>query len=342
MRNVSYRLSPIQEGMLFHHIQNPHTGVDIEQLVCSLPEAVDVDCLRSACQKLVDRHAVLRTSLSWEKLDRPMQSVLPQVEVPFVVIDLTEHTADARRERVEGFYEEDRISGIRLDEAPLCRFTLFKLGASDYKLIFTFHHVAMDGRSFPSILNELFAAYDAQREGKSVDLPQPRPYSDCINWLETVDLGKAERFWREYLNGFVLANQVPALDPSKTNAAGHGAEEIVLSLETTEALRKFAAREGVTLNTVVQGAWALMVSRYSASSDVAFGATRACRSFAKDTADMVGTFINTLPVRVRVEGSERLSDWLKGIRGWRPFRPGARCRTGPPCLKASWSSTTTN
>src|ERR1700733_314435 len=213
MHNASYRLSPIQEGMLFHHIQNPHTGVDIEQLVCTLPEAVDVDALRYACQRLVDRHSVLRTSLSWEKLETPIQSVHPQVEAPFHLIDLTPLDPDRRQERFNGFFEENRITGIRLDQAPLCRFTLIKLGASDFTLIVTFHHVAMDGRSFPRILNELFAEYDARREGKSVDFPEGKPYTEYLDWLDILDLGKSERFWRQYLSGFVLANQVPELDP---------------------------------------------------------------------------------------------------------------------------------
>ena len=314
MHTVSYRLSPIQEGMLFHHIQDPHTGVDIEQLVCTLSEAVDTDSLRRACQKLVDRHAALRTRLSWEKLETPVQFVEPKVEVPFEIVDLSAMTPQARQERLGGFYEEDRITGILLNTAPLCRFTLIKLAASDYRLVFTFHHVAMDGRSFPSVLNELFTSYDAERAGTEVSFPEPRPYTDYIQWLETLDMGQAERFWREYLNGFVLANQVPVLDPSNTPELGRGDQEIVLSLETTEALRKVAAREGVTLNTIVQGTWAFMLSRYAASSDVVFGATRACRSFGGDTASMVGTFINTLPVRIHLEGSEPLFAWLKGIR----------------------------
>ncbi len=314
MHSLSHRLSPIQEGMLFHHIQDPHTGVDIEQLVCSLEEAVDVDALRHACQKLVNRHPALRTRLTWEKLERPEQFVESKVETPFEIIDLSAMAPEPRLQRLEGFYEEDRITGILLNRAPLCRFTLIKLADTDYRLIFTFHHVAMDGRSFPTVLNELFTDYDAERAGTEISHPERRPYTDYITWLDHLDLSKAERFWREYLNGFVLANQVPVLDPMSARELGRGDEEIVLSLETTEALRKVAAREGITLNTIVQGAWALMISRYSASNDVVFGATRACRSFGGDTATMVGTFINTLPVRIQVEGSEPLFAWLKGIR----------------------------
>jgi natural product biosynthesis luciferase-like monooxygenase protein len=314
MHRAPYRLSPIQEGMLFHYIQDPHAGVDVEQLVCSLPEAVDVHSLSSACRKLVARHPVLRTSLQWENVDRPLQSVQPQVETPFETTDLSSLDPESQRRHVERFLEQDRIAGFALDRAPLCRFSLFKLGASDYKLIFTFHHAAMDGRSFPIVLNELFGEHDALGRGTAIDFPPARLYSEYIDWLDTVDLGKAERFWRDHLRGFVLGNQIPVLDPSDAPASERGEEEAVLSFDTTEALRKLAAREQVTLNTLVQGAWALLLSRYTASSDVVFGATRACRGFAPDAANMVGTFINTLPVRIRVEGAELVSGWLKGIR----------------------------
>jgi natural product biosynthesis luciferase-like monooxygenase protein len=300
--------------MLFHHIQDPRSGVDIEQLVCSLHEAVNADSLRRACQKLVERHAVLRTSLSWEKLERPMQFVHPQVETFLDFADLTTIAPEAQQEHLDNFLEVDRTGGFKLDQAPTCRFTLLQFGPSDYKLVWTFHHVALDGRSFPIVLNELFALYDADRAGTELTLPQPRPYSEYINWLDTLDLSKAERFWREHLNGFVLANQVPALEPVTPGESGRGDEEIILPVETTDALRKFATGAGVTLNTMVQGAWALMLSRYTASNDVVFGATRACRSFAPDAAEIVGTFINTLPVRVRMEGSELWSTWLKDIR----------------------------
>jgi natural product biosynthesis luciferase-like monooxygenase protein len=314
MQPVTYRLSPIQEGMLFHHIQNANLGVDIEQLICCLPEAIDADALRHACRKLVERHPVLRTSFHWEKLERPMQSVQVQADPPFQVIDLCSMDSAAQHTQLERFLEEDRVAGFALDQAPLCRFCLFQLSSSEFRLVWTFHHAALDGRSFPIVLNELFNRYDAQRAGAGIDLPQASPYSDYITWLETLDLSKAERFWREYLSGFAVANQVPALDPVGSTESGRDEDEIIFSSETTVALRKLAAREGITPNTIVQGAWALILSRYTASNDVVFGATRAGRSFAPDGGNMVGTFINTLPVRIRVDASDLLSTWLKGIR----------------------------
>ena len=315
MLSAGCRLAPIQEGMLFHHIQDAHSGVDIEQLVCSFDQAVDASSLQDACQKLVDRYDVLRTSFHWEGVAQPMQRVSAGVGALFSITDLTALSAQAQCAHLDGFLEEDRRAGFELDTPPLCRFRLFQLGVSDCKLVWTFHHAILDGRSFPIVLNELFALYDGKRAGVELQLPTPRPYCDYIAWLDTLELSRAERFWKEYLSGFVLANQVPAMNSAAATETGRGEQEIILSPAATEALRKRAAREEITLNTILQGAWALILSRYTASNDVVFGATRACRNFSADAADRVGAFINTLPVRVPVDGDQVLSKWLKGIRG---------------------------
>ncbi|HTC90734.1 MAG TPA: MupA/Atu3671 family FMN-dependent luciferase-like monooxygenase [Bryobacteraceae bacterium] len=314
MHSAWYRLAPIQEGMLFHHIQDAHSGVDIEQLVCTFNQAVDASSLRDACQKLVDRHDVLRTSFHWENLAQPMQRVSPGVEPFFSTVDLTALSAEAQRAHLDGFLEEDRRAGFALDTPPLCRFSLFQLSGTACQLVWTFHHAILDGRSFPIVLNELFALYDNHRAGVEIQLPTARPYSQYIAWLDTLDLSRAERFWKEYLRGFVLANPIPAMDPLPAGESGRGELEISLCAATTQALRERAAREEITLNTIVQGAWALILSRYTASNDVVFGATRSCRGFSTDAAERVGAFINTLPVRVQLDGDQVLSKWLKGIR----------------------------
>jgi len=308
------RLSPIQAGMLFHSIQDPHSGVDIEQLVCSLDEAVDAGQLRRACEQLVARHGVLRTSFHWEDREQAGQTVSERVDVPFQLQDLSSLPAEAQNDFLERELEADRVAGFDMDQAPLCRFSLFRLAPEKYTLVWTFHHAVMDGRSFPIVLSELFDLYDAFRARVPLALLQRPSYRIYLDWLDTQDPSASEPFWREYLRGFFLATQIPALDGISAGDSGYGAQEVCLPADTTAVLREFAAAHGVTLNTLVQGAWALLLSRYTGSNDVVFGATRACRSFCPDAAEMVGAFINTLPLRVRVDSSARLPDWLKEIR----------------------------
>jgi amino acid adenylation domain-containing protein/non-ribosomal peptide synthase protein (TIGR01720 family) len=185
--------------------------------------------------------------------------------------------------------------------------------------LWTFHHALLDGRSFPIVLREVFLCYEAIRDGREASLPAPRPYADYIAWLRTQDLGRAEAFWRSTLKGFSAPTPVPGhrATVGDVGAApeGRGVHELQLASETTARLSAFAREHGVTLNTLVQAAWGLLLQRYSGESEVVFGVTRACRRSALDGAeDMVGLFINTLPVRVAVDGDARLGPWLRSLR----------------------------
>jgi amino acid adenylation domain-containing protein len=310
---ASYRLSSMQEGMLFHYLRNAGSGVDIEQLVCTLPEAIDSSALRRACQALVQRYDVFRTRFQWENVPQPVQNVCVTAEAAFDVTDVSHLAPEVQEARIKEYLEEDRATGFPLDQAPMTRFTLFRQGSSQYKFIWTFHHVVMDGRSFPIVLRELFDLYEAERTSSGVNLPEQRPYFEYIRWLETLDHSKAEGFWRKHLEGFGSATQIPALD-GVSETPGRAEMELRLSKEATEALRTIAAREGFTLNNIVQGAWGLVLAQQSASKDVVFGVTRACRSFSPHAGEMVGIFINTLPLRIRAESGQRLYDWFREIR----------------------------
>jgi natural product biosynthesis luciferase-like monooxygenase protein len=310
--NHSYRLSPMQEGMLFHHLQAPGSGVDVEQLVISLHEPIDIDALRYAWATIVERHAVMRSSFQWEDCPQPIQIVHTGVDLPFQVMDWSGWARDRQAEGLNRFLEQDRLAGFDWDRAPLMRVTLFRLAPDHYKLVWSFHHALLDGRSFHIVLDEIFRAYDARRQGQQVQFSAVRPYADYVRWMEALDLSKAEHFWRGVLQDFSATTPFPSVEGGEVGVSGE--QEIRLSKETTDALRGLSQREGLTLNTVVQGAWALLLSRYSGTKDVVFGATRACRSFSDDAASMVGTFINTLPVRVQVSDDMPLFPWLRELR----------------------------
>ena len=309
----SYFLSPMQEGMLFHSLHQPSAGFDIEQLVCSLPEHIESTALKWAAEQVVNRHAVFRTSFKWLLVREPIQVVEATADVTFVSDDLSGFPPMVQTEQVERYLEDDRRKGFAMDRAPLTRFALFRLAEQHYKLIWTFHHALLDGRSFVTILNELFALYEARRESRELHLPPPIPYGGYIEWLKRRDPALSEGYWRETLKGFRQATPLVALDGAGVES-GHGEEEIRLPEAITDALRKIAAREEVTLNTVVQGAWALLLGRYSNSDDVVCGVTRACRGTFPDAASIVGVFINTLPLRVSIRSGVSLFPWLRQIR----------------------------
>ena len=306
-------LTSMQEGMLFHHLQAEGSGVDHEQLVCSFHHPIDVEALKDSWQKLAERHAVMRTSFQWENCLRPVQIVHDQVRLPFEVIDLRKVSAPDQERELHRYLEQDRGAGFEWERAPLMRFALFHLADNDHRLVWSFHHAILDGRSFPIVLNEACQIYDAMLQDQQVDLQPLRQYSDFVRWLEEQDLSKAESYWRKTLQDFTAPTSLSALEKG-SGESGHGEEEIRLAKQVTESLRALATREGLSLNTIVQGAWALVLSRYSGAKDVVFGATRACRGFSSDAPAMVGTFINTLPVRVAISDEMPLIAWLRQIR----------------------------
>ena len=307
----SYPLSPLQQGMLFHAVSAPSSGVDIEQIVCTLRQPVDAAALESAWRKVADRHAILRSAFRWD--DEPVQEVFAETELSWLEEDLRMLPASHREQHFVTFLADDRSRGFAMNEAPLFRLTWFHFAEHEARLVWTFHHALLDGRSFLIVLREVFAFYFAEVSGTALDLPQPRPFRDHIDFLQSHQGGGSEGYWREMLRGFTAPTPL-VVDglPGCAKTPGQADYERRLSRSATDALRAFAATNALTLNTVVQGAWALLLSRYSGEKDIVFGATRACRRSSVESAtEMVGLFINTLPVRTQPRDDLRLVPWLQ-------------------------------
>jgi natural product biosynthesis luciferase-like monooxygenase protein len=314
---VSYPLSPMQQGMLYHNLAR-ESGVDIEQIVCSLREDLNVEAFENAWADVAGRYEVFRTSFAWEGLDEPVQRVQPHVALALDVQDWRKLSGAEQQERLNAFLEQDRGRGFNLNQAPFVRLTLLRLGEADYTFIWTLSHAMMDGRSFTQVLAEVFDSYDARRDDRTVAPESPRDYRDYIDWLHNRDATRDESFWRRMLKGFTAPTPLPATRPSgveNSQRGDRGEQSIELPVATTSTLRVLAEQSGLTLNTMVQGAWALLLSRYSGERDVVFGATRACRRSSVEGADsMVGLFINTVPMRVQVSPGKPLLEMLTEIR----------------------------
>jgi len=314
---ASYPLSPIQLGMLFHGLLEPQSGADIEQIVCTLQEDLDVKSLIQAWETVVAQHPILRTSFKWDGLDQPLQEVYQNVPLPLAQHDWRNLSPIEQCDRHISHLQADRQRGFDLTYAPLMRLALFRLADAEYRLIWTFHHILLDGRSFVLLLQEIFDCYQAIRQGQGVSLPTSRPYQDYIEWLQQQDSSKAKDFWQHLLKGFSTPTPLLTIQASShlLERGEHGAEEIRLSTVLTTALQSLAKQHDITPNTLVQGAWALLLSRYSGEDDVVFGAIRACRrTTLEGTESMIGLLINTLPVRVQVPAEAPLLPWLKDLR----------------------------
>ena len=324
-----YPLSPMQQGMLFHSIYAAGSSMYFEQMSCVLEGEVNGIAFEQAWQAVVDRHSVLRSSFIWEELDAPVQIVNRRVEIPLTHYDWRTFPAGEQSARLQCLLQDDREQGFDFAQPPLMRLTLVRLSEERHQLVWSHHHLLFDGWSLPLLLKEVFASYDALLRNEPLHLPAPRPYRDYIHWLQQQDMAGAEVFWRERLRGFhtptqltveqrIVARDARAESDDNTHDSsdqGQGERRISLTEEATAQLQALARQHQLTLNTIVQGAWALLLSRYSGNQDVVFGATVSGRpAELSGVEQMLGLFINTLPVRVVVNGEQPVVEWLRRLQ----------------------------
>ncbi len=315
----AYNLSPMQQGMLFHSLYAPAYGVYVEQVSALFEGNLDVIAFEQTWQQVVDRHPCLRTAFVWEDLKNPLQVVGRRVQLPIVMHDWQYMTAEEQQQGIQELLQAEQIRGFELSKAPLMRLTLIQLAKTSYQFIWSHHHLLLDGWSTSLLLNEVFAIYEATCQNQTLHLTKPRPYRDYIAWLQQQSLSTAETFWRETLRGFQVATSF-SIDNvfNKTNAVSeiaHNEQHINLSTATTNALQALARQHQLTLNTLVQGAWAILLSRYSGETDVVFGTTVSGRPTSLSGSEtMVGLFINTLPVRVKIASAQSLLPWLQQLQ----------------------------
>ncbi|MEH2443379.1 non-ribosomal peptide synthetase [Nostoc sp.] len=309
-----YPLSPMQEGMLFHTLYEPESGVYFEQLSFTLHGNLDISAFERAWAKVVERHPVLRTLFVWENRTQPLQVVLKKVNLPWTNLDWCSLSPIEQEEQLEIFLESDRNKGFALEKAPLIRCTLIKLAAETYKFIESSHHLLTDGWCLPIIYKEAFAFYEAFKIGKDLYLPPTRPYSDYIAWLQQQDKNQAIAYWQKALSGFIAPTPLVKgqILPSNSQQKKTSQEfSLHLSATATATLKSLAQKHHITISTFVTGAWALLLSRYSSEKDIIFGATVSGRPpTLSGVESMVGLFINTLPVRVQVDSKSELLPWL--------------------------------
>ena len=320
MKNVEdvYPLSPMQEVMLLHAVSAPRDDVLFNQFCYEIHGQLDPSRLRSAIQQVIARHPIARTAFVWENLKQPLQVVRRVVDVPFEFLDWSDRSPAEQLAGVEAFRRADRHLGFTLTKVPLLRFTLMRLAPDSHYLVCSCHHLLMDRWCLGIFWQEAFTFYTSATEPDPVSMEQVRGFRDYINWIQGQDRSKAERYWCAALKGFTIPTPVTAAAESPNGGQTHTEPSgcpIELSVDETRALRTFARQHGLTVSTVIQGAWALLLNHFSGRADVVFGATVSGRPVDLAGVDaIIGTFINNLPVRVRLEGDSELVRWLRDIQ----------------------------
>ncbi len=314
----TYPLSPLQQGMLFHYLYNQEGGKYIQQFICRLHEALNIPAFEQSWQKVIERHSILRTRFQWEGLEQPQQIVHKQVECPLKIQDLCDLSSKTQKKQIADYIQQDRKKGFSLTEAPVMRFTLFQLSEDNYQFIWTSHHILLDGRSRFLILRELFTLYAGYCQNQEIELPEPHPYKEYIDWLQQQDFSKSELFWQKTLKG--VQTPTPLIngwvnDSDSVTKLTYADKTLHLTETLTKDLQSLAKSADLTLNTLMQGVWALLLSRYSGEETVIFGATRACRYWTDiEPKSRIGLFINTLPVCTHLTPTLDLLTWLQDLR----------------------------
>ncbi len=313
-------LSPQQQGMLFEWLRAPESGVHVEQSLFTLDDGsgqggLDLAAFQEAWGRLAERHAILRTAFVWENRREPLQVVLRRAEIPIAVEDWRERPVEAA---LAAFLEADARQGLPLHRAPLMRLALFRCGSGRSLLVWTSHHILLDGWSRSRIFGELLPLYGALARGEAPPvLPPVRPYGDYVSWLGEQDTAAAAGFWRRQLAGLAGPSGLPLEEGRAASVAGerYGSLKLGLGAEATRGLEELARRRRVTLSTVVQGALGLLLARYGGREDVLLGITVSGRPGGlQGVEEMVGPFLNTLPLRLAVPEGGAFDAWLGRVQ----------------------------
>ena len=313
-----YSLSPMQQGLLFHSVYAQAAGMYFVQISCRIRGPLDVPCLRRAWQTIIDRHSVLRTSFVWKDLSEPLQIVHSGVSLPWCEEDWSDLSACEQSERLRKYVAQDRECGFELNVPPLMRLALFRTGPDSYFFVWSSHHLLYDAWCRELIVKELFTYYESYLQRRERKLPAPPRYRDYISWLRLQSRSKAEAFWRKQLEGFSSPIHLGCDRGRPTvHASPNHEQNAVLDLDDTARLVQLAKSHQLSLNTIVLCAWLLVLSAHSGETDIVVGTTVSGRSAPIGGIEsMVGLFINTIPVRMRLQAEESLTSLLKRLQLW--------------------------
>jgi len=310
-----YPLSALQQGLLFHALQAGSEDPYLYQSAFELRGVLDRPALERAWAAVVAKYPVLRSDYRWEEIAQPLQIVYREGSAE---IEWQDWRDPARAEQEQALVEllaAERAQGFDFRRAADPRLRCLRLADDEYRLVWSYHHIALDGWSLALVMRDLLAGYREQLQGRAPPLAPARPYRDYIRWLQQQDATAGRAYWRQLLAGVNAATPLPFLPQPASEGPRYAELAVQLSTQDSERLRRCAALQQLTLNTLVQGAWALLLGRQAGSDDVVFGCTVSGRP--PDLAgaeDIAGLFINTLPLRVALPSAQPLSAWLQRLQ----------------------------
>ncbi|WGS40283.1 amino acid adenylation domain-containing protein [Burkholderia sp. JSH-S8] len=316
----SYPLSSLQQGILFHSLYDLDPAAYFQQFSFVVSGPLQVPALRQAWANALARHAVLRTAFAWANREQPVQTVLHTVDLPWTFLDWRSRDASRRAQDFDAFLADDRRRGFDLQRAPLFRCTLIQETEARHRFCWSAHHIILDGWSTATLMKEVFADYlSLARTGAPAVAASAPGYRTYIDWLARHPRSADETWWRAELAGFHAATPIAA-SPAR-QAAGDAArqdkrrkQQFLLDEALTARLQAHMRAHRLTLNVLIRAVWALVLRRHAGTDDVVFGVTVSGRPPMLDGVEsIVGLFINTLPLRLRIAPERPFLEWLAAV-----------------------------
>ncbi|OMF39086.1 non-ribosomal peptide synthetase, partial [Paenibacillus peoriae] len=312
-----YSLTPMQKGILFHGLMEPKSGAYFEQATFDLQGSFQVEAFAESLNQLVDRHQIFRTNFYSGWNEQPLQVVYRHKHAGFRFEDVRSMGQGEQDAYIADFAERDKVEGFNFSSGELMRVSVLRTGEESYRFVWSFHHILMDGWCLFLVVGEAFNTYFAILEDRKPELVPITPYSEYIEWLERQDNAEAERFWSDYFAGFEQQTVLPQAKQLDGHAKEYEADKLSFTLgrEVTERINKLVKQKQVTVNTLLQAAWGVVLQRYNNSRDVVFGSVVSGRSADIPGIDkMIGLFINTVPVRIHSEKDITFAALMKQIQ----------------------------
>lgn len=304
-----YPLSPLQEGMYYHWLTSPLDY--FEQISYTLKGSLAIDAIEKSYQQLVERYAILRTSFT-QKLGKDLLQVVRKgVESNFIYQDVSNDKTFS----LEVFKKADRDKGFNLEKGSQMRLTVFHLGDNIYEFVWSHHHILMDGWCIGILIREFFQLYQFLKQNETPQLPKVYPYATYIKWLMNVDKEGSLAYWRNYLSNYDTVSTLPIDRSTGKKENKIERKRFSMNAELSKTIRVMCNDLGITENTFFQAAWGILLTKYNNTDDVVFGSVVSGRpAEVEGIEQMIGLFINTIPVRVRVNAGQPLKELLKEVQ----------------------------
>jgi non-ribosomal peptide synthase protein (TIGR01720 family) len=312
-----YRLSGLQQGMLFHSLYDGQGGAYTEQFICDLL-AVDLEVLTKSWAYIIKHHSVLRSAFYYDQFAVPVQCVYKEVSLPVAVLDYRNISQEEQATALKGYEAADRSQGFDFKRAPLMRLTLIRLTEDRYKMLWTSHHILFDGWSLPILMEEFLSTYETLSSGRQISGEEEDRYEDYIRYIERKDKEEEEKYWRIYMRGVEQPTLLPFIRTTTERTKGAGEYRSLfldLDIAVTEKIQAYAQKHRLTVNTVMQGVWSSLLHKYTGSRDIVYGVIVSGRpDDLVGVEQRVGLYINALPLHSRVEEGQGVVEWLQALQ----------------------------